>query len=303
MNTMLIDEPRARQAASLLLREFTSHGIHGSTEMPEDEPPAGVIRGSLQHVLFITLTVAIDYQRDAARLWDASRQAYADSRTRYLFSPVTIFETPVRQVVADLQAHGVSKKPLKDADIWRTVALTFLKKWDVDPRNFLADCGWDARVILDRLRTDRHQYNGRAVSDYPYLRGNKIGPLWLRMLRDNVGESRLVGLDRVPIPVDVHVARATFALGVVRGQYSGPLEQAYEAVRKAWFAAVKGLAVHGRPMIALDVDEPLWHLSRSGCTSRDKLTGECPVIGRCEMKGLCVPGRVVVDSKHVGVNT
>jgi hypothetical protein len=167
MKRMLIDELKARQAAALLFREFATRGIHGSTEMPEDEPPPGVLRGSLAHVLFITLTVAIDYQRDAAQLWDASRTTYADARTRYLFSPAAIFEAPVRQVVADLQAHGVSKKPFKDADIWRTVALTFLKKWGGDPRNFLADCSWDAAVILNRLRTDTHGYNARVVTDYP----------------------------------------------------------------------------------------------------------------------------------------
>jgi endonuclease III len=123
------------------------------------------------------------------------------------------------------------------------------------------------------------------------------------MLRDNVGESRLLRLGRVPIPVDVHVARATFALGAVHGRYAGPLDQAYEAVRQAWFAGAKGLSAHGRSMIALDVDEPLWHLSRLGCKNRDKATGQCPVAGRCEAKALCVRGRVIVDAKHVEIDT
>jgi hypothetical protein len=36
--------------------------------MPEDVQPAGVERGSLEHILFITLMVAIDYQREAGVL-------------------------------------------------------------------------------------------------------------------------------------------------------------------------------------------------------------------------------------------
>jgi hypothetical protein len=302
-NHIVIDPARTRKAASLLFRAFAHQGIHGSTQMPEDECPVGMTKGTIDHILFITLTVAIDYQRDAPQLWAASRATYADDRTRYLFSPQGLFERPVRAVVEDLHKHGVSRKPQKDAEIWRTVALTFLKKWAGDPRNFLTDCGWHAPTILSRLKADHHTLRGREVPDYPYLRGDKIGPLWLRMLRDNVGESRLVGLERVPIPVDVHVARATFALGVVRGRYSGPLDEAYEMVREAWFAGVQGLEAHGRPMVALDVDEALWNLSRLGCTNRDKTTGNCPVIARCEAKSLCVLGKIVVNSDHVEFDT
>jgi hypothetical protein len=56
-------------------------------------------------------------------------------------------------------------------------------------------------------------------------------------------------------------------------------------------------------MIALDVDEPLWHLSKYGCTKRDKITGECPVIERCEAKEYCIPGSINTTNNGVGLNT
>jgi hypothetical protein len=49
-------------------------------------------------------------------------------------------------------------------------------------------------------------------------------------------------------------------------------------------------------MIALDVDEPLWHLSKYGCTMRDKTTGNCPVYHRCETKKFCVKGVVKIEN-------
>ena len=58
-----------------------------------------------------------------------------------------------------------------------------------DPSNFLADCGWDAVTILQRLSADTYLVAGPCRPDYPYLSGPKIGPLWLRMLSDNVGLS------------------------------------------------------------------------------------------------------------------
>jgi len=301
--SIIIDGERGKKVAELLYTSFSTNGIHGRTDMPEDITPNGVVRGSLDHIFFITLTVSIDYQRDAPSLWASSRKTFEDPETRYLFDPKLLHETPREKIIEDMQKYGLSKKPRKDAYIWRTVGVTFYKKWGGDPRNFLQSCNWDSPVILRRLREDTHLRNGRAISDYPYLRGPKIGPLWLRMLRDNVGITELKNLDKVPIPVDVHVARATLATGIVRGQFRGRLDEAFEYIRKAWFESVKGLSVRNREMIALDVDEPLWHLSKYGCTKRDKRTGNCPLYHRCEAREFCVRGMVKIEGSIVELDT
>jgi hypothetical protein len=301
--TLDIDVQRGREAAALLYRLFSTTGIHGRTKMPEDILPAGVARGSLEHLLFITLTVAVDYQRDANALWAASRKTFEDADGRYLYDPEKLHLGSPAKIREDMQKHGLSKKPRKDAWIWRTVGVTFYKKWGGDPRNFLEHCGWDSLLVLQRLADGQHLYNERTVADYPYLRGPKIGPLWLRMLRDNVGVSTLRNLDSVPIPVDVHVARATLALGIVGGQHSGSIRDLFQRIREAWFQSVEGLQVRDRPMIALDVDEPLWTLSKYGCTNRQKPTGGCPVHRSCEMAAFCVPGLIDVTSSSVEVAT
>jgi hypothetical protein len=63
------DIDRGRAVAKLLHEAFHTTGIHGRNDMPEDSRPVGVERGSLEHILFLTLTVSIDYQRDANTLW------------------------------------------------------------------------------------------------------------------------------------------------------------------------------------------------------------------------------------------
>ena len=50
-----------------------SRGILGEVTMPEHILPAGVDRGSNEHLHFITLTVAIDYMRNADALWAAEK--------------------------------------------------------------------------------------------------------------------------------------------------------------------------------------------------------------------------------------
>ena len=233
--SIVIDNERGKKVAKLLYDSFSTLSIHGKTDMPEDITPNNVVRGSLDHIFFITLTVSIDYQRDAPSLWESSRKTFDDSKTRYLFNPKLLHETPFRKIVEDMQKYKLSKKPQKDANIWRTVGVTFYKKWEGDPRKFLKNCNGDSSLILKRLRNDTHLYNGRSVSDYPYLRGPKIGPLWLRMLRDNVGIAQLRNLEKVPIPVDIHVARATLTTGVVRGSIEVKLDELFGDIRKAWF--------------------------------------------------------------------
>jgi endonuclease III len=114
------------------------------------------------------------------------------------------------------------------------------------------------------------------------------------MLWDNADVAELQNLVNVPIPVDIHVARATLALGVVRGEYRGKLEELFKYVRDVWRDSMRGLRVEDREMIALDVDEPLWHLSKHGCVKRDAETGACLAQQACEVGEFCTEGRIKI---------
>lgn len=271
--------------------------------MPEDSLPTHMIQGSLEHILFITLAVSIDYQRDANSLWQSACRTYADPETTYLFLPEKLFNKSVEAITKDMQKYKLSKKPRRDAFIWRTVALSFLKTWHGDPQEFLRDCGWDALEILSRLKSDTHIEQGRLRHEFPYLRGKKIGSLWVRMLRDNIGISHLKNLNRVPIPVDIHVARASLALGVVRGKYLGSLEPIFEKIREVWFKSTQGLSFGRREMIALDLDKPLWNLSKYGCADRSADSNDCPHKHECSVQDLCVSGKITIRNTKVELDT
>ena len=58
-NSLTIDRERGKKLAKLLYREYFTSGVFGRDEIPEDILPKGLTRGSLEHLLFITLTVAI----------------------------------------------------------------------------------------------------------------------------------------------------------------------------------------------------------------------------------------------------
>lgn len=298
-----IDSERGKRVAELLYNSFFTRGIHGRTDMPGDITPNGVVKGSLEHILFITLTVSINYKRDTPSLWDSSVKTFNDPETRYLFDPELLHETPIEKIVEDMQRYNLSQKPEKDADIWRTVGVTFYEKWGGDPRNFFKDCKWDSSLIAKHLRRDTHLENGEITPDYPYLRSPKIRPLWLKILRDNAGIVELRNMETLPILVDIHVARATLSTGVIRGQFKGTLDELSEDIRNAWFRSVKGLNAKKRPMIAIDMYQPLSQLSMHGCSNREEITGDCLSFNNCEARHLCIKGKIKIDKNFVDLDT
>lgn len=178
------DPARGREVGRILYKAFMTPGvgIFGKTEMPEDAPPRGVTRGSLEHILVITLTVAIDYQRDAHELWRVARETHEDPATRFVFDPTLVVRKSRASLMSALRRHGLSRKHHRDAAFWHTVASTLLTKWQGNPRRFIEACSYDASIILDRLARDCHDEDGKARLDFPSLRGRKIAPLWVRML-------------------------------------------------------------------------------------------------------------------------
>lgn len=301
--TVSIDIDRTRLVAEKIFQTFHDKGIWGQKVMPEDLIPKNVEVGSIEHLLFITLTVSIDYMREANSLWRISKKTIEDDKTKYLFEPKLLYQAKSTDISEDMMKYSLAKRPKKDPWIWRTVGVSFYKKWGGDPRNFLESCDWDAEVVLKSLKKDQHDYSYRKRHDFPYLRGNKIGSLWVRMLRDNVGIECLKNLELVPIPVDIHIARASLATGVVRGKFEGNLNMLFQQIREAWSEGVRGLSAFNRSMISLDVDEPLWNLSKYGCTYRNDEKGLCPKRDDCVCGDCCVKGDIYLKKNIVKMDT
>lgn len=300
---VLIDLERGRLVASLLGRLFSSTGIHGRTDAPEDAAPAGLERGSREHLLFITLAVLLADQRDAPLLWQSARSTYLDPGTRYLFDLRSVGEASLSEIRRDLKKHGLSRSAKNDAYIWKTNAVSFTKKFAGDPRRLLERCDWDCPTVLHHLHHDRHGRYGTSRVDHPSLHDLRVASLWLKMLTDSAGLSRLRNADKVAVPVDSHIARATLVTGVVRGRFKGNLTGLFDHIREAWFGSVKGLTYRGRQMTAMDVGECLWNLSKQGCVKRHGTTAFCPVLDLCEARRFCVGGRIVIQNGHVEIDT
>jgi len=299
MNSLLIDTESGKQVAKILFEKFNSEGIFGPNVMPEDLlwgsdlSDIGTKRGSYGHLMFITMVVSIDYQRDADKLWEAGRKTMDDAETKWLFSPDIVNGKPVSEIMLAMRKHRLSQKHSKDAGIWKKVAESFSNVYESDPRNLLKECGYDAMKIYSK------KYDIRFKKNFPFLSGNKIFPLWLRMLHDNL-DIDLKNLEKIPIPVDVHIARTTFTTGCLKGDYTGTIADISPKIDEAWKKVVMELE-HPKIKYALQLDESLWHLGKYGCTKRKG--SFCPKKEQCPVSEFCVDSDIHVSAKGIKVDS
>ncbi len=180
---------------------------------------------------------------------EGGREAFAiDS---WLFEPSEVANRTVGEVGSALARHHMTRMTNRDGSIWRNVGASIHQRWGDCVGNLLKEAGYDAQELYSRVREE----GGRL----PYLRGPKILPLWIRMLNEEAGVT-LANMDRLPLPVDINVIKATLMLGVLNGRAEGGTE-AIEGLKhdcqRVWLAACRQV---GYPVIKLD--EPLWLLGR-----------------------------------------
>lgn len=265
-------------------------GIFGvQRTMPEEEAVRD-IKSPLDRIRLITMIVAIDYQRDAEKLWDQARRLFSDERTRWVYDPFEVMRRGVAETRRAIESKGKLRYGNKDADWWHHNAKSWAGLYQGDPRILFEQAFWKARVIGQEVRK-----HGR----FKGLGGCKIFPLWLRMMAD-IEQLRFDGIEQLSIPVDVHIARSTFTVGILRGSYQGSLGDSFrECIRNAWRTTCEQ---YEEAPIAFD--EALWHLSRLGCTYRHKGgSKDCPRRAECPVGANCPTGIVRVSSGSVTIST
>ena len=284
---LIKDVDRAKLVAPILFESFSDSkkGIFGHKEMPEDLLPPSITKGSYEHLMFITMCTSIDYQRDADQLWDAGRFTMDDNTTKWIYNPELVTNRSDHELMNAMKKYNLSKKHEKDAfQIWKPISSSFINLFDGDPRNLFAKSDHDALKIYYTIKGQYKQY-------FPYLSGNKILPLWIRMLND-VLDIKLKNIDKIPIPVDRHIARATMRLGLVKGTYYGDITGIFQLIDSVWAEACEDL-----PYYRLQLDQPLWHLSKHGCTH--KKNDYCPKKAECPLSEYCIDGEATIDDKGI----
>ena len=205
---------------------------------------------------FLTFVSAMDRARDSDKLWQDALRMFESEPS--FFDPAYVSDVPSERLRDVLSGARVSQRHGADSKAWQTIA-----------RSLRAGDGAVARVVehgtgdAKELLKDLHGYRCR----YPLLRGQKIGPMWIRIMAAP-GGAKVENVDKVPVAVDVQVRRATENLGVTdTGRLS--MEKAKPIIRCAWKSAVDGARFGGPSEITgtrAALDPALWYFGKYGCS-------------------------------------
>ena len=223
---------------------------------------------------YITFTSAIDYQKniEANDLWRVSKRWAKEYP--WLFKPNEVLKKPTAQVIAAFESIRENDKRffrLQDIGIWLFIA-DALEAYGGTTLKLLESFDFDAWKIYS-------EFKGRLKKQFPFLSGEKILPMWLKILHEDAGV-QLKNMEKLPLPVDKNVAEVTFNL-VFKKKFSGNVDtKTIEDVRAVWKQIADKLNV---PVISFDT--PLWVLGgNEGCSNLQKSNcKKCPVNKYCQI--------------------
>ncbi len=285
------DPDRAREVGTLLLKTLESEGIFGHKELPDDAVKEVAEKLDVETLLLVvTYTTALDYMRNAEELWKSSLNTLGDNEVNWVFDPSAVVKKGRDELLKALTKHGLAKKKNKDTEIWFSISRTLSEKYGGSVTALFEEYEYDTALMFEDFLKNRKE-------EFPSLSGTKIFPHWIRSLKEKV-QLPFKRVEELPIPVDVHVARATFTTGCITGKYSskGITETVKKKVIEVWREGLKGTGI-----APIEMFRPLWLLSKHGCHYRKD--GERPKLKECPVSSFCVDGKVVVTSKKVEIDT
>ncbi len=226
--------------------------------------------------LFLTFVSAMDRARDANSLWrDAAKLFRSHPK---LFDPAEVTRIPRDKLKSLLSESRVSQRYEPDSKAWHVIA-TSLASED-SPILRVIDRGLgDAEELLKALKSR----DDMGRSKFPFLRGPKIGPMWVRIMADP-GGAEIESIEKVPVAVDVQVRRATENLGIAptRGL---KLREAKPIIQDACHNAVAKTDIGGPDRIAgtsAALDPVLWFYGKYGCSYCEKSGERVPIGSACK---------------------
>ena len=235
-----------RKVRQLILL-YQSGKLGGST-MPEDSNP-GFARDSKENYAYFTLPMALNYQRNSYKLWEAALATQNDPETADVFDIASAARMSEPLLQEKLTRHNLALQRNKQPAVWKTLCCTFHEWYADDIRNLFEEQGRSVKKVKAHMSAHKKWF--------PYLSGNKIMNYWLYVIEN---DTDMVFADRREISVapDTHIIQASEKLGVISSEERAS-SKVQETVARAWESLLAGTE-----LCPIDVHTPMWLWSRSG---------------------------------------
>ena len=221
----------------------------GGDFMPEDANP-NLEKESNENLLYFTLPMTLNYQRNSYKLWESSLKTFYDQETHFVFNPKMVTSSSFESVQRALVKYGVALQPNKQTEIWITLCKSICKLFDGNLVTLFESLNYDVFLLKEYI-TKSHK------KEFPYLSGNKIFNYWLYVL-SNYCNIPLKNKNLLNVAPDTHIIQASVKLGVI-SEAELSLSNVQLLVSSRWNDILQDTE-----FLPIDIHTPLWLWSRNG---------------------------------------
>lgn len=216
-------------------------------KMPEDEHPIFSTNEKEARLCYFTLPMALNYQRNSYKLWEATLQTWEDETTRNVFDVKACTKMDEEELRMKLLKYKVALQPNKHIQTWKKIAETVSMNWWSISRLFEA-VEYDFLLLQKVIQKEYKSW-------FPYLSGPKIFHYRSSIIQ-RYGGIELRNSEFIEIAPDTHVTQCSVKLGVISEEEAKSL--AKEELSKRRREVLKGSWIN-----PIDMHSPLWFWSRN----------------------------------------
>jgi len=229
----------------VLLNAYKS-GELGQTRMPEDSNPG--FSDPEKRFVYFSLPMALNYQRNSYKLWEACLETFNDPETSVVFDVKTSAELTEDELRAYLTKYKVALQPNKHIATWKKIATTVNDNWSSFSK-LVSSVDNDYLKLREVVQKD-------FKKGFPYLSGPKIFNYWSFIL-NSYCDASLKNSEFIEIAPDTHVTKCSVLLGVISEEEASFMTR--EKISERW----RGV-LHGSGITPIEMHPPLWFWSRNG---------------------------------------
>ena len=217
----------------------------GDQTIPEDTHPE--FNSPEERLTFFTLPMALNYQRNSYKLWEAATNAFNDLETHKIFSIKNSANMDIQELQKLLVKHRVALQPNKHTDTWQRISQTIYDEFG-SLSNMIDYANYDFLKLQEILQV-------KFKRGFPYLSGPKIFHYWAYILGE-YGNVKLANREFIQITPDTHVIQCSIKLGVISEVESKTMMR--DDISKRWREILDGTNI-----APIDMHSPLWFWSRN----------------------------------------
>lgn len=221
-------------------------GLLGQTVMPEDTHPD--FTNLEEKLSFYSLPMALNYQRDSYKLWEAATKTFEGVETKKVFDIKWVNDSSEDDIREFLLKYKLALQSNKHINTWKRISDTVYSRWE-SWEAFIKNTEYDFLKLKEIVQTNYKK-------GFPYLSGPKIFNYWSHILQKYC-DIDFENSEFIEIAPDTHITKCSVKLGVISESEAKKLTK--DQISDRWRELLKGSGID-----PIDMHEPLWFWSRNG---------------------------------------